>query len=67
MLGSLLTVWSVSNLQRGRAAEAAGRNQDAVDFFNRFLVMYAAPDSSHQHLRDEAEAALARLSAETNR
>ncbi len=63
---ALAPVWSVSVLQRGRAAEAAGRTDDAIDFYNRFLVTYSKPDPSHEHLRDEAEAALSRLTAEGN-
>jgi len=66
LMVSLIPVWSVSVLQRGRAAEVAGRTDDAIDYYNRFLVTYSRPDASHQHLRDEAEAALARLTAEGN-
>ena len=63
---SLVPVWNISWLQRGRAAEASGRTDDAIDYYNRFLVQYTDPDPSHQHLRADAEAALVRLTAEGN-
>ncbi len=65
-IGAMMQVLGVSVLQRARAAEASGRNDAAADFYNRFLLTYTNPDSSHQHLRDEAVTALANLTSERN-
>lgn len=37
-----------------------------MKFYSDFLDIYDMPNERHQHLRDEAEAALARLTAEGN-
>ncbi len=37
---------------------------DAAEFYSQFLKMYDMPTERHQHLREEAEAALARLAEE---
>ena len=58
---------AIARLQRGRVAETEGRLDDAALFYSQFLQMYDMPTERHQHLRDEAEAALARLTAEGNR
>jgi len=58
------TFEAVARLQRGRVAEAEGRLGDAAEFYSQFLQMYDMPTERHQHLRDEAEAALARLAGE---
>jgi tetratricopeptide (TPR) repeat protein len=55
---------AVARLQRGRVAEAEGRLDDAAEFYTQFLQMYDMPTERHQHLREEAEAALARLAEE---
>ena len=61
------TFEAVARLQRGRVADAEGRLDDAAEFYSQFLQMYDMPTERHQHLRDEAEAALERLAAEGNR
>ncbi len=58
------TFEAVARLQRGRVAEAEGRLDDAAAFYSQFLQMYDMPTERHQHLREEAEAALARLAEE---
>ncbi len=58
------TFEAVARLQRGRVAEAEGRLGDAAEFYSQFLQMYDMPTERHQHLREEAEAALARLAEE---
>ena len=61
------TFEAVARLQRGRVAEADGRLNDAAEFYSQFLQLYDMPTERHQHLRDEAEAALERIAGERNR
>ena len=59
------TLWSISSaayLQRGRVEEQLGNRERARKFYQKFLDRYDLPDASQQHLVDEAETALARLS-----
>ena len=55
---------AVARLQRGRVAEAEGRLDDAAQFYSQFLQMDDMPTERHQHLRDDAEAALWRSAEE---
>ncbi len=61
------TFEAVARLQSGRVAEAEGRLDDAAEFYSQFLQMYDMPTERHQHLRDEAEAALERIAGERSR
>jgi hypothetical protein len=50
-----------SFLERARIAEARGEHAQAALHYRSFLRRFALPDARHLHLRDEAEAALARI------
>ena len=50
-----------SFLERARLAEARGQKELAMQHYRSFLRRFVRPDARVKHLRDEAEAALARL------
>ena len=55
---------AIARLQSGRVAEADDRLDEAAEFYSQFLQLYDMPTERHQHLRDEAEAALERIAGE---
>jgi hypothetical protein len=54
-------------LERARAAESLGQVDLARDYYQRFLRYYDAPVAAHRHLVDDANRALVRLRAGSDR
>ncbi len=60
-LRGLVVGGTESFLERARIAEARGQKELAAQHYRSFLRRFVLPDARVKHLRDEAEAALARL------
>ena len=58
---ALLVGGPESFVERARIAEARGQKELAAQHYRSFLRRFVLPDARLKHLRDEVEAALARL------
>ena len=59
-----LAFMSLGTIQQARVAEALGKNDDARRYYAKFLNYFDLPSPSLVPLRDEAQQALTRLTAE---